>query len=453
MSLRIARPGLVTSASALLLGTLLGAASTAVTEHDAAAQPTTSPSDISAARALFASGVKLQEAGKPAEALELFRRADRVYAAPTIQLHLAECQAAVGQLVESAETYRRLNNAVLPADASGPFRAAQTQGQVELPQVELRIPQLRVDVLPANTDGLEVQVDGVPLNGALIGVSRPLNPGEHKIVATAPGFSAAEASITLPERKKDAAVTLTLGAAGGRQASGGYMNFSRNGAVPPPPPPIEGQRRLHRQRSPGGQPLRLHPRRAWRGVNILAGSLDGPTAISKNVGVGGSVALEGGIRLRKLYIGATLEYAGYLGGDLDSSQFPSGDGVSQSTHSEYFGLDLGYMSNPLGTAGFYGEIGAGYRLLSYSASDQDSRVADTFEFGGAEGQVGLGATVRIGKSLLLIPKVDLNVGTFSVNSSSCSDTFGCRTLAQTTDANPLHEAVVIALGIYWDKDY
>ena len=297
-------------------------------------------------------------------------------------------------------------------------------------------------MVPPNTDGVEVQIDGVPLNAALVGVSRPINPGEHKIVASAPGFASAGQTVTVPERRRDGTVTLTLTPLAGRADT--------TGAIPPPPPPMEVDGAAAESNANSRYGFLLGAR---GGVNILAGSLDGPTSISKNLGVGGSFGIEGGFRLaRRLYLGATFEYVSYSGGDIDSSVYPTGDSISQSAHSEYFGVDVGYMSNPTGTLGFYGELGAGYRVLSYAANDTDKRIADNFEFGGGEGQIGLGATLRIGKYILLIPKVDLNVGTFSVNSNTCSLAYGCRTIANQTTADPVHEAVLFALGAYFDKD-
>jgi hypothetical protein len=445
VSLRIAFSRSGALSVALVFTTL--AVFTAGTERVASAQGSPSASDISAARALFASGVKLQESGKPAEALELFRRADRVYAAPTIELHLAECQALVGQLVESAETYRRLINTQLPADASAPFKAAQQQGQSELPAVDARVPQLRVDVAPANVDGLEVQVDGTVLNAALVGISRPINPGEHRVSASAPGYAPAETSVTIPERKKDGAVSLTL--TPGRP--GGLVG-ARGPGVPPPPPPLE----VNGAYASGVRPedSRFGFILGGRGgINILGGSLDGPNSIKTNAGVGASIGIEGGLRFaRHWYLGATFEYAGYSGGNLDAGRFSAGDAVSQSANSEYFGLAFGFMSHPTGVAGFYGEVGAGYRLFNYSATDTDGDVADSFNFGGVEGQIGAGMTIRAGKSLLFIPKIDVNLGSFSVLSSSCAAA-GCQTIASTTDANPFHSVVLLALGIYFDKDY
>jgi tetratricopeptide (TPR) repeat protein len=440
VSLRIARPGLVASASAFLVAIAFVAAAP---ERSAYAQSAPSASNIAAARALFSSGVKMQESGNPAGALDLFRRADSLYSAPTIQLHLAECQAEVGQLVESAETYRRLINTVLPSDASAPFRAAQTQGQQELPAVESRIPQLRVDVAPANADGLEVQIDGIVQSAALVGVSHPVNPGEHRVVATAPGYGPAETTMRVPEGKKDAAVALIL------RRGAGYAY--RDGAIPPPPPPLEvdgaavGSSRPEDSRFGfilGGR----------GGVNFATGTLDGTTAIKMNLGTGGSIGLEAGVRLaRKLYLGATFEYAAFSGGSPLASKLPDNESVTESASSEYFGVDVGYMSNPTGTAGFYGEVGLGYRLLSYSASDTSLDVNDSFNFGGAEGQLGLGMTIRIGKSLLFIPKADVNVGSFSVSYSCATST--CATLSSSPQSNPVHEVFLLALGAYWDKDY
>ena len=53
------------------------------------------------ARTLFNEGVKLQESGKAADiptALAKFEAAEKYYPAPTIILHLAECQALTGRL-------------------------------------------------------------------------------------------------------------------------------------------------------------------------------------------------------------------------------------------------------------------------------------------------------------------------------------------------------------------
>src|SRR5215472_16878657 len=87
----------------------------------AAAQTTVTDADRAAASELFVEGVKLQEAGNFADALDRFQRAQAVFSAPTHILHIAECNAALGKLVESAEAYRALVHTPLPADAPKPF--------------------------------------------------------------------------------------------------------------------------------------------------------------------------------------------------------------------------------------------------------------------------------------------------------------------------------------------
>ena len=61
-----------------------------------------SDAERAGARELFKEGDDLQRAGHFAEALDKFQRAQQVFAAPTNLLRMAECDAALGRLVESA---------------------------------------------------------------------------------------------------------------------------------------------------------------------------------------------------------------------------------------------------------------------------------------------------------------------------------------------------------------
>src|SRR5258708_11075172 len=81
-------------------------------------------SQRAAARDLFKEGDALQRAGKLAEALDKFQRAQAVFDAPTNLLRIAECEAALGRLVESAEAFRAVLPAPLPAGAPPALPAA-----------------------------------------------------------------------------------------------------------------------------------------------------------------------------------------------------------------------------------------------------------------------------------------------------------------------------------------
>ena len=144
----------------------------------------------SQARILYQEGVKLQEAGSYAEALTKFEAAQKQYNAPTHLLHMAECQAMLGKLIDATENYRVLSRMNLPADAPQAFVAAQQQGAAELPAVEARIPQLKLEIKDppiASLKNLQITLNGKPVPVELVGVSRPIDPGKYKVNAFADG--------------------------------------------------------------------------------------------------------------------------------------------------------------------------------------------------------------------------------------------------------------------------
>ena len=61
-----------------------------------------------AARSAYTEGVQLEESGKFAEALARFEAAQKLFDAPTHQLHIVRCQAKTGRLVEASEHYEAL---------------------------------------------------------------------------------------------------------------------------------------------------------------------------------------------------------------------------------------------------------------------------------------------------------------------------------------------------------
>src|ERR1700691_20763 len=95
----------------LMLLALPGAAAALSWSTPARAQVT--ESERAAARQLFKEGDELQRAGKFTEALDKFQRAQQAFSAPTNVLRIAECDAALGKLVESAEAYRAVARTAL----------------------------------------------------------------------------------------------------------------------------------------------------------------------------------------------------------------------------------------------------------------------------------------------------------------------------------------------------
>ncbi len=160
-----------------------------------------SDAERAAARDLFKQGDELQRAGKFADALDKFQRAQQAFAAPTNVLRIAECQTQLGKLVEATESYRSVVRWQLPPGAPPAFQSAIDQARGELAQVEPRVPKLLVQVTPANVQNESLVIDGTAVPAALVGEPIPLDPGDHKVTVTATGYASPEQTVTLKERE------------------------------------------------------------------------------------------------------------------------------------------------------------------------------------------------------------------------------------------------------------
>ncbi len=153
---------------------------------------------IAASRALGIEGVELAEAGRCAEAIEKLERAEALYHAPSVLARLGECQIEIGQIVRGTETLNRVVRERLAPDAPEPFRAAQARAEELLDRHLPRIARLVLHIEPANVPA-DVTVSGVAVPRALLGAERPTDPGTHEVVANAPGYEGARATIHLDE--------------------------------------------------------------------------------------------------------------------------------------------------------------------------------------------------------------------------------------------------------------
>lgn len=168
-----------------------------------------SDADRAAARDLFNQGAAFQQQNKPGEALDSFARSMSVYPAPTTAFRIAQCKAMLGRLIEASEGFRAIVNAQLPAGSPPAYFDSQKASADELAKLEPRIPKARIIIMPQGVQGVAVAVDGRPLNAALIGVPKPVDPGQHRISAVAQGFAATELSFDIREsEQKDVQVVL-----------------------------------------------------------------------------------------------------------------------------------------------------------------------------------------------------------------------------------------------------
>lgn len=369
-----------------------------------------------AARTLFSEGVTLQDQGKAAEALTRFERAQKLFDAPTHLLHIAECQALTGHLVEAAETYRLLVNAPLPEGSSEAFLQAKQRGAAELPPLQARIPKLQVQVVkPPPRSGaaagdpepkVVVKVNDDELPAELVGVARPVNPGKYVATASAEGRGEVKSDVIVVAERDNRTITLTLH---GTDAPAAVA------AAPPPP-----EYRTSAVRPGSVQTSSSTGFLVGGHVNLLApsGSADSTTAMSDIASPGGSLGLDVALRFaRILYVGGQVD----LGALGSPEKPPPGATIATqadaTTTSAYGGAILGFVSS-IDKFAVLGEIGVGYRGLTRSFTLQDETLERTY--GGAEFALAGGVMIPAGRARI-VPKLSFNLGSFGRSSTTCSD--------------------------------
>ncbi len=474
------RPSALFFASVLSSSVVLSFA-LGLSPKSAFAQGTLSDSDRAAARELYVQGVQLQQAGKYAEALDKFQRAQSVLAAPTHQLHIAQCQAALGKLVEAAETYRALGRNQLSTTSPAAFQAAVAQGNAELPQVDSRIPELKIDVTPANASGLQVTIDDQAMSAALVGVSRPINPGTHKIAVSASGYGKSEQTLTIKERETKAiaiALQATSGPIAVLPASPGGSTALPPTAAPgptyyPPPTPAPYE---------GGAPLKTVTQQPstsfYAGVRVGAmipggglykttnsAGIATETSFGERSGAGGAIALEVGFRVAKtLYLGIDLEGAA-LSGPSSPGQVADNYTATYSSQTGLFAGHLGIITNPHGV-GFYGDLGAGYRVYTSkrrleSQADSSNYIEVSETLTGPEFLLAAGIYIKVTESLRIIPKVQFGFGSFGSADGTCTSSGGaitglvCNAASASTSIPDTvgHTFVFLGVGGYFGHDF
>jgi hypothetical protein len=161
------------------------------------------------ARAAATQGGQAFNEHRWSDAIDMFTRAESLVHSPVHLLYMARAYDKLNALVKERECYIKINNEDLPANASQPIRDAKQAAQKEGEALEPRIPYVSVVVQGAGAAPVTVTMDGVQVPQALVGVPRPVDPGEHRFEATAPNMDSAVSSIAVREARSET-VVLTL---------------------------------------------------------------------------------------------------------------------------------------------------------------------------------------------------------------------------------------------------
>jgi hypothetical protein len=152
------------------------------------------------ARTLATEGAQAFNEGRFKDAVDLFSKAESLVHAPPHLLFMARAHAKLGQFVKAREAYLKIVKEQLAPNAPQAFRDAQSAAEEERKAVEPHIGKLKVTVEGADgAKDLSVAIDGQPFSTVLLGVPQPMDPGDHTVTATATGFKAAPATVSLKD--------------------------------------------------------------------------------------------------------------------------------------------------------------------------------------------------------------------------------------------------------------
>jgi hypothetical protein len=168
-----------------------------------------SATETAAARSLAVDGLKLAQVGKCEEAIPKLERAEKLHHSAIVLSRLGECQVNVGKLVEGTEMLRKVLREPLPVNPSPALGKAYERAQTVLDSAKPKIAALTISVSAKAGTELRLTVDGAVVASALVDSEFPVDPGEHVIEASAPGFLKASATVSLAAADKKA-ITLKL---------------------------------------------------------------------------------------------------------------------------------------------------------------------------------------------------------------------------------------------------
>jgi tetratricopeptide (TPR) repeat protein len=158
------------------------------------------------AEQLFNQARDLAKANQWAEACPKFEASLRYDPVLGTRLNLATCYEHVGKIASAWGLYRE--SIELARKAGDTKRAEYAQKQATA--LEPRLPKLAIAAPPAPPAGLVVKRDDTLVDAGALGVALYVDPGTHKVTASAPGFEAFAVTVTLIEGKTETLAIPTL---------------------------------------------------------------------------------------------------------------------------------------------------------------------------------------------------------------------------------------------------
>lgn len=209
-----------------------------------------SPSDRTAAEALFEEGKRLLADKKFADACARFEASQKLDPGVGTLLFLGDCYETVGRTASAWSTFREAASVARAAGQTDREKVARERA-ARLEQGLFKL-TMTASAQVAAIPGITLRRDGATVSQDLWGVAVPLDPGTYRVEATAPG--------KLPW-------STTVEAPAGRGARVLEIPMLRD-APTPPPPPLAVEHTRDGARSAAAPPAATPPDR-WPAVRIF----------------------------------------------------------------------------------------------------------------------------------------------------------------------------------------
>jgi len=138
-----------------------------------------------AAQQLFDEAIKLMDAGRFGEACPKLARSQDLAPSGGTLLNLGDCYEKNGQTASAWVSFR---DAAARAATAGQ-KQAQAAALVRADTLAAKLVHLKLTLAPdARVSGLAIKRDGETVSNAELGIEVPVDPGVHKLEASAPGY-------------------------------------------------------------------------------------------------------------------------------------------------------------------------------------------------------------------------------------------------------------------------
>jgi len=168
------------------------------------AAPAARAGDKALAESLFQDGRKLLDEGKYDLACQKFEGSQKQDPSPGTLLNLGKCNEARGKTATAWANYKEAESL-----ARNMSRPEQEQMAIEKANaIEPRLSRLTITAPPTAVEGLVVKRGGISISVDALGSASPVDPGEHVIEASAPGYETWTGKVTVGKEKDSASIAI-----------------------------------------------------------------------------------------------------------------------------------------------------------------------------------------------------------------------------------------------------